>query len=257
METHATPPELASTRDPGLTLQSDTIAVVSNQQEQRAGTGDPSAALSIRSSMIRVLIADDHEIVLRQFLSEERDIEVAGEAASGEEVMEQLRTGVFDVVVLDISMPDRNGIDTLKLARQRHPDLPVLILSTFPEDQYAINLIRAGASGYLTKESAPDELVKAIRTVSQGRRYVSPTVAELLIGGLEKPTDQPLHQTLSKREFQIFCKLARGQSVSIIAEELFLSVKTVSTYRTRILEKMGMKSNADLTYYAIKNGLVE
>lgn len=162
--------------------------------------------------MIRVLIADDHEIVragLRQFLSEERDIEVAGEAASGEEVMEQLRTGTFDVVVLDISMPDRNGIDTLKLVRQRHPDLPVLILSTFPEDQYAINLIRAGASGYLTKESAPDELVKAIRTVSQGRRYVSPTVAELLIGGLEKPTDQPLHQTLSKREFQIFCKLAR------------------------------------------------
>ncbi|PLT16582.1 response regulator [Ralstonia mannitolilytica] len=206
--------------------------------------------------MIRVLIADDHEIVragLRQFLSEERDIEVAGEAASGEEVMEQLRTGAFDVVVLDISMPDRNGIDTLKLVRQRHPDLPVLILSTFPEDQYAINLIRAGASGYLTKESAPDELVKAIRTVSQGRRYVSPTVAELLIGGLEKPTDQ----TLSKREFQIFCKLARGQSVSVIAEELFLSVKTVSTYRTRILEKMGMKSNADLTYYAIKNGLVE
>jgi DNA-binding NarL/FixJ family response regulator len=190
-------------------------------------------APATRSSMIRVLIADDHEIVragLRQFLSEEPDIEVAGEAASGEQVMEQLRDSVFDVVVLDISMPDRNGIDTLKLARQRHPDLPVLILSTFPEDQYAINLIRAGASGYLTKESAPDELVKAIRTVSQGRRYVSPTVAELL---------------------------ARGQSVSVIAEELFLSVKTVSTYRTRILEKMGMKSNADLTYYAIKNGLVE
>ncbi|CAJ0684079.1 Response regulator UvrY [Ralstonia wenshanensis] len=259
METLTTPPDRANKRGPVSAQQSDTIAVVSNQQAQRAEPGSPPSAL-IRSSMIRVLIADDHEIVragLRQFLSEERDIEVAGEAASGEEVMEQLRTGAFDVVVLDISMPDRNGIDTLKLARQRHPDLPVLILSTFPEDQYAINLIRAGASGYLTKESAPDELVKAIRTVSQGRRYVSPTVAELLIGGLEKPTDQPLHQTLSKREFQIFCKLARGQSVSIIAEELFLSVKTVSTYRTRILEKMGMKSNADLTYYAIKNGLVE
>ncbi|CAG9176004.1 Response regulator GacA [Cupriavidus respiraculi] len=133
----------------------------------------------------------------------------------------------------------------------------MLILSTYPEDQYAINLIRAGASGYLTKESAPDDLVKAIRTVAQGRRYVSATVAELLIGGLEKPTDQPLHQTLSKREFQIFCKLSRGQSVSVIADELFLSVKTVSTYRSRILEKMGMKTNADLTYYAIKNGLVE
>lgn len=211
--------------------------------------------------MIRVLIADDHEIVragLRQFLSDELDIEVAGEAGSGDEVMEGLQTSdAFDVVVLDISMPDRNGIDTLKLIRQRHPDLPVLILSTFPEDQYAINLIRAGASGYLTKESAPEELVKAIRTVSQGRRYVSPAVADLLIGGLEKPTNQPLHQNLSKREFQIFCKLSRGQSVSVIADELFLSVKTVSTYRTRILEKMGMKSNADLTYYAIKNGLVE
>jgi DNA-binding NarL/FixJ family response regulator len=210
--------------------------------------------------MIRVLIADDHQIVragLRQFIADEPDIRVEGEAASGDEVMTRLREMKFDVVVLDISMPDRNGIDVLKLLRQRHPELPVLILSTYPEDQYAINLIRAGASGYLTKESAPDDLVKAIRTVAQGRRYVSPTVADLLIGGLDKPTDQPLHQTLSKREFQIFCKLSRGQSVSVIAEELFLSVKTVSTYRSRILEKMGMKTNADLTYYAIKNGLVE
>ncbi|WP_420993946.1 response regulator [Cupriavidus sp. 30B13] len=210
--------------------------------------------------MIRVLIADDHQIVragLRQFISDEPDIRVEGEAASGDEVMTRLREREFDVVVLDISMPDRNGIDVLKMLRQRHPDLPVLILSTYPEDQYAINLIRAGASGYLTKESAPDDLVKAIRTVAQGRRYVSATVADLLIGGLEKPTNQPLHQTLSKREFQIFCKLSRGQSVSVIADELFLSVKTVSTYRSRILEKMGMKTNADLTYYAIKNGLVE
>lgn len=210
--------------------------------------------------MIRVLIADDHQIVragLRQFIADEPDIRVEGEAASGDEVMTRLREMEFDVVVLDISMPERNGIDVLKLLRQRHPDLPVLILSTYPEDQYAINLIRAGASGYLTKESAPDDLVKAIRTVAQGRRYVSPTVADLLIGGLDKPTDQALHQTLSKREFQIFCKLSRGQSVSVIAEQLFLSVKTVSTYRSRILEKMGMKTNADLTYYAIKNGLVE
>ncbi|KWR88293.1 response regulator [Cupriavidus sp. IDO] len=210
--------------------------------------------------MIRVLIADDHEIVragLRQFISEEPDIQVTGEAGSGDEVMARMRDGEFDVLVLDISMPDRNGIDVLKLIRQRKPDLPVLILSTYPEDQYAINLIRAGASGYLTKESAPDDLVKAIRTVAQGRRYVSATVADLLIGGLGKPTEQPVHQMLSEREFQIFCKLSRGQSVSVIADELFLSVKTVSTYRSRILEKMGMKTNADLTYYAIKNGLVE
>jgi len=210
--------------------------------------------------MIRVLIADDHEIVragLRQFIAEEPDIQVTGEAGSGDQVMAQLRDGEFDVLVLDISMPDRNGIDVLKLIRQRKPDLPVLILSTYPEDQYAINLIRAGASGYLTKESAPEDLVRAIRTVAQGRRYVSATVADLLIGGLDKPTELPVHQTLSEREFQIFCKLSRGQSVSVIADELFLSVKTVSTYRSRILEKMGMKTNADLTYYAIKNGLVE
>ena len=210
--------------------------------------------------MIRVLIADDHQIVragLRQFIADEPDIRVEGEAASGDEVMIRLRELEFDVVVLDISMPDRNGIDVLKQIKKDRPDLPVLILSTYPEDQYAINLIRAGASGYLTKESAPDDLVKAIRTVAQGRRYVSANVADLLIGGLDKPTNQPLHQTLSKREFQIFCKLSRGQSVSVIAEELFLSVKTVSTYRSRILEKMGMKTNADLTYYAIKNGLVE
>ncbi len=210
--------------------------------------------------MIRVLIADDHGIVragLRQFISGEPDIQVTAEAGTGDEVMAHLRTSQFDVLVLDISMPDRNGIDVLKLIRQRLPELPVLILSTYPEDQYAINLIRAGASGYLTKESAPDDLVKAIRTVAQGRRYVSPTVADLLIGGLGKPTEQPVHQTLSEREFQIFCKLSRGQSVSVIADELFLSVKTVSTYRSRILEKMGMKTNADLTYYAIKNGLVE
>ena len=144
METQTTPLQPVGMGESGFTPQSDTIAVVSNQQVRREHAGSPPAAPSIRSSMIRVLIADDHEIVragLRQFLSEERDIEVAGEAASGEEVMEQLRTGAFDVVVLDISMPDRNGIDTLKLVRQRHPDLPVLILSTFPEDQYAICLL--------------------------------------------------------------------------------------------------------------------
>ncbi|AOY92052.1 DNA-binding response regulator [Cupriavidus sp. USMAA2-4] len=210
--------------------------------------------------MIRVLIADDHEIVragLRQFIADEPDIQVTGEAGSGDEVMALLRNAEFDVVVLDISMPQRNGIDVLKLLRQRFADLPVLILSTYPEDQYAINLIRVGASGYLTKESAADELVKAIRTVVQGRRYVSAAVAELLIGGLGKPTELSMHQSLSEREFQIFCKLSRGQTVSVIADELFLSVKTVSTYRSRILEKMGMKTNADLTYYAIKNGLVE
>ena len=210
--------------------------------------------------MIRVLIADDHEIVragLRQFLSEERDIEVAGEAASGEEVMEQLRTNAFDVVVLDISMPDRNGIDTLKLARQRHPDLPVLILSTFPEDQYAINLIRQGASGYLNKECDPAEIVEAIRTIAQGRRYLTPAVAELLAQQLHRKDDAPPHEQLSEREFQVFLKLARGETAGDVAKSLSLSVKTVSTYRTRLMEKMGLGSNSDLTYYALKNRLID
>jgi len=210
--------------------------------------------------MIRILIADDHAIVragLKQFIADQVDIEVAAEAASGAEAIAAVRAGDFDVVLLDISMPDKNGIDTLKTLRHVKPELPVLMLSAYAEDQYAVNLLRAGASGYLNKEAASTQLVGAIRTVVQGRKYVSPSLAQILADGVSGDAEKPLHAELSQREFQIFCKLAAGAAVSKIADELNLSVKTVSTYRTRILEKMAMKSNADLTYYAIKNGLIE
>jgi two-component system invasion response regulator UvrY len=210
--------------------------------------------------MIRILIADDHAIVragLKQFIADQVDMEVAAEAASGAEAIAAVRAGDFDVVLLDISMPDKNGIDTLKTLRHVKPELPVLMLSAYAEDQYAVNLLRAGAAGYLNKEAASTQLVGAIRTVVQGRKYVSPSLAQILADGVSGDADRPLHAELSQREFQIFCKLAAGAAVSKIADELNLSVKTVSTYRTRILEKMAMKSNADLTYYAIKNGLIE
>ena len=210
--------------------------------------------------MIRILIADDHAIVragLKQFIADQPDMEVAGEAATGAEAVQLVRGAEFDVVLLDISMPDRNGIDTLKTLKQLRPTLPVLMLSGFAEDQYAVNLLRGGAAGYLNKEAASTQLVGAIRTVVRGRKFVSPALAQILADGVTGDAERPLHAELSQREFQIFCKLAAGAAVSKIADELFLSVKTVSTYRTRVLEKMGMKSNADLTYYAIKNGLIE
>ena len=210
--------------------------------------------------MIRILIADDHAIVragLKQFIADHADMEVAGEAATGAEAITAIRSQEFDVVLLDISMPDKNGIDTLKTIKHVRPELPVLMLSAYAEDQYAVNLLRAGAAGYLNKEAASSQLVGAIRTVVLGRKFVSPSLAQILADGVSGDADRPLHAELSQREFQIFCKLAAGAAVSKIADELNLSVKTVSTYRTRVLEKMAMKSNADLTYYAIKNGLIE
>jgi two-component system invasion response regulator UvrY len=210
--------------------------------------------------MIRILIADDHAIVragLKQFIADQADMEVAAEASTGAETIAAVRAAEFDVVLLDISMPDKNGIDTLKTLKHVKPELPVLMLSAYAEDQYAVNLLRAGASGYLNKEAASTQLVGAIRTVVHGRKYVSPSLAQILADGVSGDADRPLHAELSQREFQIFCKLAGGQAVSQIADELHLSVKTVSTYRTRVLEKMGMKSNADLTYYAVKNGLID
>ena len=212
------------------------------------------------SSPLRILIVDDHEIVragLKQFLADVGDMEVAGEAGTGGEALARIREGEWEVVLLDISMPDKNGIDILRQIRHEKSNLPVLILSMFPEEQYAINLIRAGASGYLAKDAPPEQLVAAIRTVAQGRKYVSPALAEKLVGDLSGDSTRPLHAILSEREFQIFCKLATGLPVSKISEALFISVKTVSTHRTRILEKMHMKTNADLTYYAIKNNLIE
>ena len=210
--------------------------------------------------MIRILIADDHAIVragLQTLLSGLPDMEVAGEAGSGDEAVKMVKAAEWDVVLLDISMPEKSGVDTLTEIKRHRPELPVVMLSMHPESQYAVSLLRAGASGYVSKDGAPEELVQAIRTVTKGRRYVSTTLGELLAADLDHSAERALHAGLSEREFQIFCKLAAGQPVSRIAEELHLSVKTVSTYRSRILEKMGMKTNADLTYYAIKNGLIE
>lgn len=212
------------------------------------------------STMIRILIADDHAIVragLKQFIADEKDMVVAGEAADGMETLTFVRNQECDVVLLDISMPGKNGIDTLRQLKRSRPELPVLILSAYSEQQFAVSLLRAGASGYINKESASEQLVAAIRTVVKGGKYVSPSVAQVLVSDLSSKGDRPLHSTLSKREFQIFYRLAAGASVSKIAEELFLSVKTVSTYRARILEKMQMSSNADLTYYAVKNKVID
>jgi two-component system invasion response regulator UvrY len=210
--------------------------------------------------MTRILVADDHQIVragLKNLLSDYTEFTVAGEDGSGTDTIKMVRDSDWDIVLLDISMPDMNGVDTLKQIKRSKPDLPVLILTMHPEDQFAINLLRAGANGYVCKECAPEQLISAIRTVVSGRRYVSPALGDQLAGDLSGDSQKALHTELSEREFQVFCKLAAGQAVSEIATELFLSVKTVSTYRSRILEKMGMKTNANLTYYAIKHGLIQ
>ena len=210
--------------------------------------------------MIKVLIADDHAIVrkgLRQIVSETSDIIVAGEAGTGQEVLDGVRANDYDVVILDISMPGGDGLNLLKILKKEKPRLPVLVLSVHPEDQYAVRALRAGAAGYLTKESAPEELITAIRRVSNGRKYVSSLLAEKLAFHLESNTEIKLHEKLSDREYQVLCMLAAGKPVKEISHELSLSVKTVSTYRARILVKMRLKNNAELTHYAIKHGLVE
>ena len=209
--------------------------------------------------MIRVGIVDDHAIVrtgLKQFLSEQVDLRVTGEAANGREALELARGGEVDVLLLDISMPDEGGVDALAAIKARFEDLPVLILSGFPEAHYATALLRQGASGYLNKECDPEEIVTAIRTVARGRRYISPAVAELLADGAAGG-ERPAHETLSERELQVFLRLAKGETIGNMAESMFLSVKTVSTYRTRVLEKLHLHSNSDLTYYALKNGLIQ
>lgn len=209
--------------------------------------------------MIRILIADDHTIVrkgLKQIISETSDMVVAGEAGDGQEVLNKIKKNGFDVVLLDISMPGRTGLDILRELKNEKPRLPVLVLSMYPEEQYAVRVLRAGASGYLTKESAPDELIAAIRRVSIGKKYVTPSLAEKLAVDLDVDSEKPIHETLSDREYQVMCMIASGKTVGEIAEKLALSVKTVSTYRARILDKMKMKNNAELTHYAIQNKLV-
>jgi len=213
--------------------------------------------------MIRLLIVDDHDVVrlgLKQVFQGRVDMEIVGEARTGEEAIAKIRAEAFDVALVDLSLSDMSGVDVLTRAKAIRPEMAVLIVSGYPEDQYAINLLKAGAAGFVAKDAPPEHLVSAVVAASQGRRYVSPRTADKLAqglsGGNSGASGQPSHTHLSEREFQIFCKLASGQSVSSISKELFISVKTVSTYRSRILEKMNFKTNADITYYAVKNQLI-
>lgn len=209
--------------------------------------------------MIRLLIADDHAIFregLKHILEEHPDIVVEGEAGSGQEVLDMVWKNEYDLILLDIGMPGMPALEVLKQMKAERPRLPVLVLSMYPEDQYAVRVIRAGASGYLTKESAPDELITAIRKITAGRKYITPSVAEKLADEVEPDAVKPLHHSLSDREFEVFRLIASGRTVKEIADSLFLSVKTISTYRARILEKMKMKTNAELMHYAMKHNVL-
>jgi two-component system invasion response regulator UvrY len=209
--------------------------------------------------LLKILVVDDHAIVrkgLKQIVAETPDIKVTGEASDGNQALDQVDRGDYDLVLLDIAMPGLNGLDVLKQLKARHPDLPVLILSIYPEEQYAVRTLKTGASGYLTKESAPEELIAAIRKVHTGGKYVTASLAEKLAFNLDQESDIPPHERLSNREYQVMIMIASGKTVKEIAGELCLSVKTISTNRQRALLKMGMKNNAEMTYYAIKQGLV-
>ena len=210
--------------------------------------------------MIRVLIADDHAIVregLKQILSEIPDMMVVDEAFDGEEALRKTQTDTWDVLVLDLAMPGRSGLDILEQLKGTHPWRPVLVLSMHAEEMYAVRVLKAGASGYLTKESTPYELVKAIRKVLSGGKYVSASLAETLALRLDDTTERPLHETLSQREFQVLRMMSSGKTITEVAGELSLSVKTVSTYRARILEKLNLRNNAEAIRYAVDHHLVD
>ena len=208
--------------------------------------------------MASVLIADDHAVFragLRLFLKDAPGVTEIGEAASGNDTLDMLKAARWDLLLLDLNMPDRGGMDILRHVRAGHSDTRILVMSGYPEKQYAVNVLRAGASGYLAKDSSPDEMLKAVRLVLQGRRYVSENLAELLIDDVDRG-DQPLHAQLSEREFQVLGKLASGRTVSEIARELSLSVKTISTYRARILRKLDLRNNAELALFAVRNDVI-
>jgi DNA-binding NarL/FixJ family response regulator len=210
--------------------------------------------------MIHVLIADDHAIVRRglaQILEDTSDLIVAGEAGNGREVTERVRARKFDVVVLDISLPDKNGLDVLREIKHDSPNLPVLVLSIYSEQQYALRMLKAGAAGYLSKESAPDELVTAIRKIAQGGKYITASLAELLADDLDENASTPLYRKLSDREYSVMRLIASGKTVTEIAEELCLSSKTISTYRARLLEKLHLRTNADVMRYAMQEDLLD
>jgi DNA-binding NarL/FixJ family response regulator len=210
--------------------------------------------------VIRVALADDHAIVrqgLRQILTAQTDFAIAGEASNHGEVIQLLRRELVDVLVLDIAMPGKNGIETLKQVKEEWPKLPVLILSMYPEDQYAFRALKAGASGYLTKVAAASQVVEAIRQVTRGRRYITPELAESLAASLDRDPDKPSHELLSDREFQTLRLIAQGRTLAQIGDELALSPKTVSVYRARLLAKLQLSTNAELTRYALEHGLLD
>ncbi|HEY6643855.1 response regulator transcription factor [Povalibacter sp.] len=221
----------------------------------------PETHRPVQDQQIRILIVDDHAILragVREMLSDEDGLEVVGEAGSAEEALQFLAGGPkVDVVVLDITMPGQSGIELLKQLRDERPELAILVLSMHPERSFAVRLMRAGANGYVPKMIVPEELVKAVRAVGSGRRYITPIVAELLASDCAENEDGPMHNRLSERELQVFTRIARGISPAVMASELGLSVKTVSTYRARILEKMAMRSNAEIAAYAVRNQLVD
>jgi len=210
--------------------------------------------------MYKILVADDHPIVrkgLRQILEEGGIVRNVEEAENGREAIEKIKKGNFDIAMLDISMPEMSGLEALEEIKKLKPALPVLILSIYPEEEYAVRALKSGASGYLTKKSAPDELITAIRKIVRGGRYISPSLADFLASHLTEDQNKPIHESLSNREFQVLRMIASGKSLKEIAYEMSLSPKTISTFRTRILQKMQMQSNADLIQYAIKNKLVD
>ncbi len=210
--------------------------------------------------MIKILIADDHAVVregVKHILSEMPDMVIAGEAGKGQEVLEKVGKNEYDLILLDIAMPGRDGLEILKDLKLQKPKLPVLILSMFPEEQYALRALKSGASGYLTKDSIPDELIKAIQKIVRGGKYISSSFSEKMLFSFDSDAEKPLHETLSDREYQVMRMIASGKTLKEIADELALSVKTVSTYRSRILVKTGMKNNVELTHYAVKHRLVD
>jgi DNA-binding NarL/FixJ family response regulator len=209
--------------------------------------------------MLRVLIADDHPVVrqgVKQILAEELELEQFGEARNAKEVLDNVSRKKWDILILDINLPDMNGLEILRQLKKVHPDLPVLVLTVFDEDQIAIRVLKAGASGFVTKETMPNELIAAVKKIHSGGRYVSPSLAEKLVFNIYAEDEKPVHHRLSNREYQVICLIAAGKSVKQIAEELYLSIQTIRTYRTRILEKMEMSTDAELIHYAIQHGLI-
>ncbi len=216
--------------------------------------------MSINTQVIRLLIADDHTLIregMKRIVAENPDMQIIGEARNGDEVLTQIRTHDIDVLLLDISMPGPGFLSILQQLHKEYPEIKVLILSIHPEDHYAVRALKAGAKGYIEKSHSLEELPKAIRTVNKGRTYITPTLAERLIQKFDAKIDQPLHDRLSDRELQVLLLIGTGKTLSDIASTLALSPKTISTYRTRILEKMGFSNNNELIHYSIKNGLID